>query len=188
MPCHSAAGEEPCWAVPKRDKSSHNAGGFVFSQAGLYSHQYLLGTGTCREQQSICCSWLKEKQRAGHASKLNPCMNWHLFIDLESIDIYSKFTELGKENIPCFLSARAVSVSRKPIQSQASFAKVFFTVSWVLCLTAVLCPVQSSKSKSCVLFTLRGPLCPSQWGGSSVGGGTLPPGTGAAILGAAATE
>lgn len=26
-----------------------------------YSHQYLLGTDTCREQQSICCSWLEGK-------------------------------------------------------------------------------------------------------------------------------
>lgn len=96
-------------------------------------------------------------------------MNWHLFIDLESINIYSKFIKLGKENIPWFYSARAVSVFRKPIQGQASFCRSVFhydlsslldcsLVSSTVLQVQVMCAPQFAVS----FVTL-------QWTGSSVG-------------------
>lgn len=191
MPCHSAAGKDSCWAVPKRDKAPTIQEDLSLAKLAWYSHQYLLRTDTCREQQSICCSWLEGKATSWSRFQVKSSHELALVYWFRKNKYLQQIYQVGEGKYSLFLICKSC-LSLQKICSGPGFLlqKCFSLWPEYLLDCSLVSSTVLQVQVMCVLH-LAVSFVTLQWPGSSVGawaGGMLPPGTGAAMVGAAATE
>lgn len=178
MPCNSAAGKEPCWAVPKRDKSSHNAGGFVFSQAGLIQSSIPV-RDWCLQRAAEHLLFLAEGK----------AMSWSCF-QVKSLHelapVYwfrnhrhlQQIYQVGEGKYSLFFICKSCLSLQKTYSEPGFLLQKCFSLwaeyfAWLQSSAVLQIQVMCAPhlAGSLVPLTVSWQLC---------GGGTLPPGTGAA--------
>lgn len=171
--------QQCCWqgalvSSPKRDKSSHDPEGLSLAKLAWWSHQYLLGTGTCREQQSICSAWLEGTATSWSRFQVKP---WHQIGTC--LLIYKAQT--STENLPSW--ARKIflvcDLQELPQSSEDLFrarlpSVKYFSMNWVICLMQS-CIQCSPSSPSAVCSPLAVPWAPHrEWALWEPGRGCCP--------------